>query len=220
MSELYRDFIDRKADEIITDLGGNITHAPANAELYRDFLGRKFDDVITAIINMSTGGVLSGDTAPNNADGDNNDLYVQYDSSYNVVALYVKLNDIWRSISTSGSTHTYSTTEQVIGTWIDGTPVYEKTFTGQMGSSSTECNIPFVGFEVNQAVLSINGLFDDAIPFNMQGAKTSELSIYSLHPYANYGYWGVAGIRVRRSRTGLYSPTPNVVVTVQYLKNI
>lgn len=127
MSELYRDFIDRKADEIITDLGGTITPAPANTELYRDFLGRKFDDVITAITNISTGGVLSGDTAPNNADGDNNDLYVQYDSSYNVVALYVKLNDIWRSISTSGSNHTYSTTEQVVGTWIDGKPLYEKT---------------------------------------------------------------------------------------------
>lgn len=128
MSELYKDFIDRKADQIITDLGGTITPAPANAELYRDFLGRKFDDVITAITNMSTGGVLSGDTAPNNADGDNNDLYVQYDSSYNVVALYVKLNDIWRSISTTGSIHTYSTTEQVVGTWIDGSPLYEKTF--------------------------------------------------------------------------------------------
>lgn len=220
MSELYRDFIDRKADEIITDLGGTITPAPTNTELYRDFLGRKFDDVITAIINMSTGGVLSGDTAPNNADGDNNDLYVQYDSSYNVVALYVKLNDIWRSISTSGSNHTYSTTEQVIGTWIDGSPVYEKTFVGQMGASSTTCDIPFAGFGVNQAILSINGLFDDAIPFTMQGAKTSDITISSLHPYAQYGYWGIAGLQVRRSRTGLYSPTPNVVVTVQYLKNI
>lgn len=51
MSELYRDFIDRKADEIINDLGGTITPAPANAELYRDFLDRKFDDVINAIGN-------------------------------------------------------------------------------------------------------------------------------------------------------------------------
>lgn len=48
MSELYRDFIDSKADEIITDLGGTITPAPSNTELYRDFLGRKFDDVINA----------------------------------------------------------------------------------------------------------------------------------------------------------------------------
>lgn len=147
MSELYRDFIDRKADEIITDLGGTITPAPANAELYRDFLGRKFDDVITAITNISTGGVLSGDTAPNNADGDNNDLYVQYDSSYNVVALYVKLNDIWRSISTTGSIHTYSTTEQVVGKWIDGKPIYEITVSGNL--SGTEITYIFNGSDYN-----------------------------------------------------------------------
>lgn len=48
MSELYRDFIDGKADAIINSLGGTITPAPANAELYRDFLDRKFDDVINA----------------------------------------------------------------------------------------------------------------------------------------------------------------------------
>lgn len=52
MSELYRDFIDRKADSIINSLGGTITPAPANAELYRDFLDRKFDDVINALDNL------------------------------------------------------------------------------------------------------------------------------------------------------------------------
>ena len=49
MSDLYRDFIDQKADQIINSLGGTITPAPANAELYRDFLDRKFDDVINAL---------------------------------------------------------------------------------------------------------------------------------------------------------------------------
>lgn len=52
MSELYRDFIDSKADEIINGLGGTITPAPSNTELYRDFLDRKFDDVINAIGNV------------------------------------------------------------------------------------------------------------------------------------------------------------------------
>lgn len=79
MSELYRDFIDRKADEIITDLGGTITPAPANAELYRDFLDRKFDDVINALP------------------------------------------------SGPSSEHHYSTSEQVVGTWIDGSTLYECT---------------------------------------------------------------------------------------------
>ena len=48
----YRDFIDNKANEIITGLGGTITPAPVNPELYRDFLDRKFDDVINAIGNL------------------------------------------------------------------------------------------------------------------------------------------------------------------------
>lgn len=50
-NELYRDFIDGKADAIINSLGGTIT--PANAELYRDFLDRKFDDVINAIAGFN-----------------------------------------------------------------------------------------------------------------------------------------------------------------------
>jgi hypothetical protein len=176
MSELYRDFIDRKADEIITDLGGTITPAPTNTELYRDFLGRKFDDVITAIINMNTGGVLSGDTAPNNADGDNNDLYVQYDSSYNVVALYVKLNDIWRSISTTGSTHTYSTTEQVIGTWIDGKPIYEISFILTSPSYNTSTNVVDVtNFHID-TLISLEGTINTST--NAVATGNSELRLW------------------------------------------
>ena len=51
MSDLYRDFIDQKADQIINSLGGTITPAVPN-ELYRDFLDRKFDDVINAVDNV------------------------------------------------------------------------------------------------------------------------------------------------------------------------
>lgn len=53
MSELYKDFINSKSDQVINTLGGTITPAPSSPELYRDFLGRKFDDVINAI---SSGG--------------------------------------------------------------------------------------------------------------------------------------------------------------------
>ena len=63
MSELYRDFIDRKADSIINSLGGTITPAPANAELYRDFLDRKFNDVIAGLINVLPIGTASGNPA-------------------------------------------------------------------------------------------------------------------------------------------------------------
>ena len=68
MSELYRDYIDGKADEIINSLGGTITPAPANAELYRDFLDRKFDDVINAIddnVKVKSFTYTGGGTNPN-----------------------------------------------------------------------------------------------------------------------------------------------------------
>lgn len=114
----------------------------------------------------------------------------------------------------------YSTDERIVGTWIDGSPVYEKTFVSQMESTSTDCIIPFTGFGESQPVLSINGLFDNYVPFNTQGAKTSYITVSSLHQYSNYGFWGSAGIKVSREWTGLYSASPNVVVTVRYLKNI
>lgn len=46
------------------------------------------------------------------------------------MAIYVngvKTNNVL-AYSGGGSEHTYSTTEHVIGTWIDGSPIYEKTF--------------------------------------------------------------------------------------------
>ena len=47
------------------------------------------------------------------------------------VAKYDAQNEKWINANESGgSSHTYSTTEQVIGTWIDGKPLYEKIITG------------------------------------------------------------------------------------------
>lgn len=47
----------------------------------------------------------------------------------------------WKNGAVSGG-HTYSTTEQVVGTWIDGSPVYEKTIVLsselQIGANSWE----------------------------------------------------------------------------------
>ena len=42
----------------------------------------------------------------------------------------------WKNGAVSGG-HAYSTTEQVVGTWIDGSPVYEKSFSQVLGSSPT-----------------------------------------------------------------------------------
>lgn len=59
-------------------------------------------------------------------------------------------NSKWVNTNESGGLgHTYSTTEQVVGTWTDGRPVYEKTFELMPTSSGyyidvTSLNIDFV----------------------------------------------------------------------------
>ena len=42
---------------------------------------------------------------------------------------------------TGGGGHNYSTSEQVIGTWIDGKPVYQRTWTGTKNNNSDEAVI-------------------------------------------------------------------------------
>lgn len=81
-------------------------------------------------------------------------------SSYKIKTItlrYTKTTDVAGSgkWTTQGTpTHHYSTNEQVIGTWVDGKPLYEKTW--DLGSSGltisynswTASNIPKAGIEV------------------------------------------------------------------------
>lgn len=43
----------------------------------------------------------------------------------------------WKNGAVAGGGHTYSTTEQVVGTWIDGSTLYEKSFSQVLGNSPT-----------------------------------------------------------------------------------
>ena len=117
--------------------------------------------------------------------------------------------------------HDYSTDEQIVGTWIDGSPVYEKTYIKTMTSGTTGCDIPFTDITDFKAIIELNGLFDNAIPFNLSGAcqGTSRLIISSLSQYAEYGYIQSSGIRVRRNSTSEYSSAPSVIVTIRYIKS-
>lgn len=63
----------------------------------------------------------------------------------------LKLNGIDYMGGNSGSNaHNYSTSEQIVGTWVDGSTVYERTITGTLGnvsqktidlSSEINCNL-------------------------------------------------------------------------------
>lgn len=75
------------------------------------------------------------ETRPISADSDPGDgLYIKSHESATLDAIileYTKTTDVAGSgtWTTNGTpTHHYSTNEQVIGTWVDGKPLYEKTF--------------------------------------------------------------------------------------------
>lgn len=54
-----------------------------------------------------------------------------------------------------GNIHEYSTEEKIVGKWIDGKPIYEKTFTG-LNHSTTSSYAPIQGVEIENAEKLIN----------------------------------------------------------------
>jgi hypothetical protein len=75
----------------------------------------------------------------------------------------------FENASVSGNGHTYSTTEQVVGTWIDGRTVYEKTF--EFENPSTGNTVLNHGITNFGSVISVVGSFhrndgyDEPVPF-------------------------------------------------------
>ena len=62
----------------------------------------------------------------------------------------VSTEKLWSSKKTSESQAIHSTTEQVVGTWINGKPIYQKTFTGTTPSSGS--TYPTVGTVVSYSI--------------------------------------------------------------------
>lgn len=122
-----------------------------------------------------------------------------------------------------GSGHTYSTTEQVVGTWVDGRPLYQKSYVTNMQSGSQTCDIAFTDITGLDSVINLEGLFAGQVPFDLSGCcygtDYSKINVTALSQYKEYGYVDSSGIRVYRQSTGTYSPTPEVVVTIRYTKS-
>lgn len=75
------------------------------------------------------------------------------------VAKYNSTTQKWENANESGgASHTYSTTEQVIGTWIDGTtPVYERVIVFQKSDFSAVRQILNHGISNLQYMLELKG---------------------------------------------------------------
>ena len=114
------------------------------------------------------------------------------------------------------STHDYSTTEQVVGTWIDGKPVYEKTITTTLTSSGAtdySSGISNIGVvcQVNGSAVNSQG--------NIKTLPYSNTSVTALNLLAitNITSNGVITFKVGGDYDDLLPIA--IYVTIQYTKS-
>lgn len=89
-------------------------------------------------------------------------------------------------------THAYSTTEQVVGTWIDGKPVYEKTIDCGAISANT-WNQTATGVDNIDNVISIGGFVKSdtaVIPFTTN-MTSSDATIHYVREQNKFQYWAI-----------------------------
>lgn len=84
--------------------------------------------------------------------------------------------------SSSGSGHNYSTTEQVVGTWIDGSTIYEKTISVTQGNSDTTypapANIDKIWFDQNASFMVSTGNGDTVSLGYYNGTNSDRFQAY------------------------------------------
>lgn len=66
----------------------------------------------------------------------------------------------WKNGAVAGGGHAYSTTEQVVGTWIDGSPVYEKSFSVTSPVENVPTNIIEITSLSVDDVVSLEGVIN------------------------------------------------------------
>lgn len=103
----------------------------------------------------------------------------------------------------SGGLHKYSTEEQIVGKWIDGKPIYEKTYILNNTTLSTGNNI-FDTIE-NVKIINSNGRINNySIPYADGGEY-----IMCIQSNNEIGLW---------SNKGFYNQSTNIILTIQYTK--
>jgi hypothetical protein len=150
--------------------------------------------------------------------------YVSRGYTYTATLFYTKTTDTPGSGSWASNgvpAHHYSTDEQIVGTWIDGRTVYEKSFDANFENGATSLSIPFTGCDIS-SLLDLKGVLDTHVLFDIHGmvngTSSGDFNIVSNHQYAQYGYFGDAGITCRRLNGTIYGNAPNVKITIRYTK--
>lgn len=101
------------------------------------------------------------------------------------------------------SIHNYSTEEQIVGTWIDGKPIYEKSYILNNINLLRGNNI-FDTIE-NAEIINSKGIINE---YNIPFANGGEYVMF-IHSNNGIGLW---------SNNGFYNQTVNIILTINYTK--
>lgn len=108
------------------------------------------------------------------------------------------------------SSHNYSTNEQVIGTWIDGSTVYEKTL--NVGTISVTTTVAHGITNLNR-IIEYSGFGDYA------GANPSIMPYQGINPFYAFGMVGYDSTIITLARSSnLSSNYTNAFVILRYTK--
>ena len=99
--------------------------------------------------------------------------------------------------------HTYSTTEQIVGTWIDGRTIYETTF--DLGENTTISNSSWTTTSIQ--IPNFEGIISGMILTETLGTSTPVMTTYDANNY----------IQLQSLRNS-YTSTARYVV-IQYTKS-
>ena len=107
----------------------------------------------------------------------------------------------------------YSTTEQVVGTWIDGKPLYQRTLTASTTSSSTSTKLDLSTIPNLKDIHSIKGIVKKT-----DGGFTWCVPYFkSLNDFANF-YYSIGQYGGFYFQSGDQAGFGNFEVTIQYTK--
>lgn len=104
----------------------------------------------------------------------------------------------------------YSTTEQVVGEWIDGKPIYQKTFTGTVSTGSTTISISSLNIST---VVNMFGLFGS----NANGLSMLNYFVVPPNEDANGVTTYILNNNINIVRNQRTNPDP-YILTLQYTK--
>ena len=113
--------------------------------------------------------------------------------------------------------HNYSTTEHIVGSWLDGSIIYEKTYTTDFVQGSTYVDID-VSNENIDTIFSCEGLLKASPEESIQqmvvipygASNLIYINIISTHD----GY-----VRINRQQGHFYGNTPTIWITIRYSKS-